>query len=34
MKNIKYGDNKHSRTHSSVFMHTKSPSVTMAFKET
>ena len=29
MKNIKYGKNKHNRTHSSVFMHTKSPSVTI-----
>ena len=29
MKNIKYGKNKHNRTRSSVFMHTKTPSVTI-----
>ena len=28
MTNIKYGENKHNRTRSSVFMHTKTPSVT------
>ena len=29
MKNIKSGINKHSRTHSNVFIHTKTPSVTI-----
>ena len=29
MKNIQYGKNKHYRTRSSVFMHTKTPSVTI-----
>jgi len=29
MKNIKYGENKHKRKHTSVFMHTKTPSVTI-----
>ena len=29
MKNIKYGANKHNRTCSSIFMHTKTPSVTI-----
>jgi len=29
MKNIKYGENKHKRTRSSVFMHAKAPSVTI-----
>ena len=29
MKNIKYGENEHNRTHSSVFMHTQTPSVTI-----
>ena len=29
MKNIKFSENNHNRTRSSVFMHTKSPSVTL-----
>ena len=29
MTNIKYGENKHNRTRSMVFMHTKAPSVTI-----
>ena len=29
MKNIKYGEDKHNRTRSSVFMHTKTPSVSI-----
>ena len=29
MKNIHYGENKHNRTSSSVFVHTKTPSVTI-----
>ena len=29
MKNIKFGGNKHSRTRSNVFVHTKTPSVTI-----
>ena len=28
-KNIKFGEKKHNRTRSSVFMHTKTPSVTV-----
>ena len=29
MKNIKYGENKHNRTRSSLFVRTKTPSVTI-----
>ena len=29
MKNIKHGENSHNRTRSSVFMHAKTPSVTI-----
>ena len=29
MKNMKYGENMHNRTRSNVFMHTKTPSVTI-----